>query len=105
MKIVINTCYGGFSVSKTVYDELSFEWEDECGYLENAQFGFKDIENPHKYRAAPELIAAIEKIGLKKSSGDWATLTIIDIPDDVEWDITTEDGGMESIHEKHRSWE
>ena len=39
MKIVINTCYGGYGLSKAAYDELGLEWDgygskyDESRYL------------------------------------------------------------------------
>ena len=38
MKIAINKCYGGFSLSKAVFDELGIEWNG-YGYLENESFG------------------------------------------------------------------
>ena len=86
MKIVINKCFGGFSVSEEVYEELGIESEDY-----------------DKFRENKNLIEAIEKIGEKKSSGSLAELRIVEIPDDVEWEIDDYDG-MESIHETHRVW-
>jgi len=101
MKIAINKCYGGFSVSKEVYDELGLEW-DEYGMLDNAAFGIKS-DNWDEYRADPKLIAAIEKIGLEESSGKYADIGIVEIPDDVKWEIDDYDG-IETIHEQHRTW-
>ena len=79
MKIVINRCYGGFSVSKAVYEELGKEW-DGYGYLCNEDFGIIS-DDYDTYRAAPALISAIEKVGESASSGDMANLRIVEIPE------------------------
>lgn len=88
-KIVINVCYGGFSLSKKVFKELGVEW-DGWGYI-----GFS--------RDDEELIRAIEKVGVVESSGKFAELKIIEIPDDVEWEIDDYDG-IEHVAEVHRTW-
>ena len=93
LKIVINNRYGGFSVSKAVYDELGIEW-DGYGYIENKDLGIEDA-NTYAYRADPRLITAIEKIGLEESSGEGSRLKIVDLI--VPWDIINHDG-WESIH-------
>lgn len=56
MKIAVNRCYGGFSLTKEVYDELGIEWDD-YGYLENKDLGIKS-NNYNAYRQDPRLIAA-----------------------------------------------
>jgi hypothetical protein len=101
MKIVINNTYGGFSVSEKVYSELGLEY-DGYGYLRNEDFNINS-ENSYEFRTDKKLISAIEKIGVKKSSGECAELKIIEIPDGIEWMIDEYDG-MESVHEKHRTW-
>jgi hypothetical protein len=101
MKIVVNKCYGGFSVSKDVYDELSIPW-DGYGYISNDELGI-DSENFTAYRADSRLIKAIEKVGLKKASGALADLVIVNIPNNIDWYIDDYDG-IETIHEDHRSW-
>jgi len=53
-------------------------------------------------RTDPILIQVVEKLG-KKASDRLAELEVVEIPDDVEWEIDEYDG-IESIHEKHRSW-
>ena len=92
MKIVINNCFGGFGVSKDVYDELGKEW-DGYGHLD---FGLS-------CRTDPEVIAVIEKLGSEKASGFCARLKVIEIPDGIEWEIDEYDG-LETVREKHRSW-
>ena len=98
-KIVINRCYGGYSLSseaKDMYLELS-----------------KDIPKPEHFyadhdvkRDDPILIGIIEKIGLQAAGGGFAKLKIIQIPDDVPSDgwVIMEYDGMEWVAEKHRIW-
>ena len=101
MKIAINKCYGGFGLTKAVYDELGVKW-DSYGYLNNEDLGIED-DNYYKYRTDPRLISAIEKIGEEKSSSKMAKIRIIEIPDGIEWEIDEYDG-IEDVHELHRSW-
>lgn len=101
MKIVLNKCFGGFGVTEPVYKELGLEW-DGYGCPGNEDFGIED-NNDMAYRSDPKLIAAIEKVGIKESSGSLADLQIVDIPDDIEWHIDEYDG-IETVHESHRSW-
>ena len=53
-------------------------------------------------RGDKNLITVVEKLG-KASCGKYSELKIIEIPDDVSYDIDEYDG-IESIHEKHKSW-
>lgn len=61
---------------------------------------FKD--NDEKNRSDPTLIKCVETLK-EKSFGSHAKLEIINIPDDIDFEIDEYDG-IESIHEKHRSW-
>lgn len=88
-------------MSEAVYAELGMEWNG-YGYLENEDFGIED-DNYLAYRRHPKLIAAIEKVGEKEASGQLAEVRIVDIPDGIEWEIYEYDG-IETVHEKHRSW-
>lgn len=49
-----------------------------------------------------DLIAVVEELG-KEANGDCSSLKIVEIPDDVEWELDNYDG-IETIHEVHRSW-
>lgn len=53
-------------------------------------------------RTDEDLIAVIEEFG-EKASGLMAALTVVEIPDNIRWEIYDEDG-VESIHELHRVW-
>jgi len=88
MKIVINTCYGGFSLSEAACEELGIDHTGHYGFPEN--------------RNDPRLIACVEKLG-DDARGNHAMLKVVEIPDGIEWGIMDYDG-LESIHEKHRSW-
>ena len=92
MKIVINTCYGGFSLSP----------EAEQLYKER-----KGITDPNWYywdveRNDPVLVQIVEEMG-SAAEGSYAELTIVDIPEDVEWTVQEYDGN-EWVAEKHRTW-
>lgn len=63
-------------------------------YIKSSSY---DIE-----RDDPHLISIIEELG-SDANDQFAELKIVEIPDDVEWEIDEYDG-WETIHEKHRSW-
>jgi hypothetical protein len=90
MKIVINTCHGGFGLSK---EALAF-------YNERAGTAIK-YEDDIK-RNDPILIQIVEELG-EAANGSYARLKAVEIPDDVEWTIKEYDGD-EWIAEKHRTW-
>lgn len=49
-----------------------------------------------------DLIAVVEELG-KEANGRFAELKVVEIPDDIDWEIDNYDG-IETIHEAHRSW-
>ena len=49
-----------------------------------------------------DLIAVVEELG-EEADGRFANLRIVDIPDDIEWELEYYDG-VETVHELHRSW-
>ena len=83
-KIVINRCYGGFSLSYDALQALGIESE-------------YDIE-----RDDPKLVAVVESMG-DKATGRDSNLKIVEIPDDVQYFIDEYDG-IECIRENHRVW-
>ena len=50
----------------------------------------------------PLLVEAVQKLGAK-ANGLYATLKIVEIPDEVEWRVDAVNG-KEIIREKHRMW-
>jgi hypothetical protein len=53
-------------------------------------------------RDCPVLVGIIEELG-KEANNSLSELKIIEIPDDVEWEIQ-EYNGVEWVAEKHRKW-
>jgi len=53
-------------------------------------------------RSHPLVIKVVEELG-EKSWDRHAELKIVEIPDGVEYEINDYDG-IETVHEKHRSW-
>ena len=78
MKIVLNKCYGGYSLSPQAYKYLGKEWDD---------YGF-DFEND---RTNTKLIECVEKLK-DEASGLCANLKVITIPDDNYYKIDEYDG-------------
>ena len=129
MKIVINTCYGGFGLSKKAvmrwaelkgitlyadekrhgnyfytipvakyreYEKVAQETKDWSAL--NEVF-FSENEIP---RNDVHLVQVVEELGIK-SWGRFSELKVVDVPDDVKWEIFEYDG-MEHVAEKHRIW-
>lgn len=91
MKVVINLCFGGFGLSRAArlrYAAISGRElpEDE-----------DEIE-----RTDPALVQTVEELG-SAANAAFARLTIVDVPDGVDWEIETTDG-LEVVAERHRTW-
>jgi hypothetical protein len=96
MKIVINSCHGGFGLSEKAqelfcqYYNISIEeWRNDMSYY--------DIK-----RCDPHLIRVVEELG-DDANGQFSELKVVEIPDDVKWQIDEYDG-LEWVAEKHRTW-
>ena len=77
MKIVINSCFGGFGLlNKGIKRYLELQGK-ECWFYKQTKY--------------------------EQNDGKFSYLKIVEIPDDVEWEIDDYDG-IETIHEVHRSW-
>jgi len=116
MKVLINACFGGFGLSDEAFekflDRKGIAWEKQEGkygtidYFHAGHVGSNDhylydrnlIEN----RADPDLIAIFEEMG-HLANGGYSRLEIVEIPDDVKWEVKEYDGN-EWVAEKHRTW-
>lgn len=92
MKVVINDCYGGFSLTDAALKEYKNR---------------KNITSPNFYcfdipRECPVLVAMVEEQGTA-INGDFSALKVVEIPDDVNWYIEEYDG-MEHVAERHGTW-
>jgi hypothetical protein len=90
MKVVINTCYGGFGLS----DEAMQEYKKRKGLT--TVFLWKIERND------PDLVEIVEEMG-DAAADLFAELKVVDIPDGIEWEIQEYDG-REWISETHRTW-
>ena len=113
VKIVINSDYGGFSLSdeaileygkrkglNLVKDENT-SWNISIFYKDSAdkENYFEDREIP---RNDPDLVTVVEVLG-ESANGFAASLKIVEIPEDVDWYVEENDG-REWVAEKHRTW-
>jgi len=90
MKVVINTCYGGFGLSEAAMDE----YKNRKG-ITDPNFYYFDIP-----RECPVLVEMVER---GDADGEYSDLKVVEIPDDVNWYIEEYDG-LEHIAERHRTW-
>ena len=111
MKIVINSCHGGFGLSDesielyAKYKGLGLRKEEKRPgsilssdyYLDDGWFNYREIE-----RSDLALVRVVQELG-EKSNGFCASLKLVDIPNNVEWQIEEYDGA-EWVAEKHRTW-
>lgn len=145
MKIIINSCFGGFGISNNALIEFMQRKGKEIYFYEGVFVGpdkriyrkvkasnkslfvnavCKDFGNEfipendeqfddfykhiisntdEKCRTDVDLINLLEEKGSKYVSGPCSSLKIVEIPDDVEWEVEEYDGS-EWISEKHRTW-
>ena len=111
-EIVINSKFGGFSLSRDAFLELrklgcetalnepdNGEKYDDGSVRTNI---FSDHFCSEISRDDPFLIQVVKKLG-DKANGMCAKLKIVEIPKNVEWVIEEYDG-IEWVSEKHRTW-
>lgn len=117
MKIVVNRCFGGFSISKKAaafmadrgnkrakleLDKVNLKTDGSKRRYSNRWFGYGYVDGMDGGydRTDPDLVAAVETLGTE-AYGDLAQLEVVEIPDDIDWEIIEYDG-QESIHEVYR---
>lgn len=100
MKIVINTCFGGFKLAKDAVDEYLKRYVNEYGQdpVECGLLAY-DID-----RTDAILVSMLEENpDLNFGQHLVSSLGVVEIPDDVDWEIADYDG-KEWIAERHRTW-
>lgn len=112
--------YGGENENYRHKKDWEQRWNEDFSELEDIGDGFKadkrrqynvykngllymlkDRSN-NSTRTDKDLVEVVELMG-KKASGSLSKLQVVEIPDDVNWEIDEYDG-IESIHEVHRVW-
>ena len=91
-KIVINDRHGGFALS-----EEAIAVYKAAHNITNESFWDKDIS-----RDDPVLVSIVETLG-ERANNSYSRLKVVEIPDDVEWNIEEYDG-REWVAEVHRTW-
>ena len=111
MKIVINKCHGGFGLSQKAmqrYAELkgfTLISEDGDFYSLHYRDSVSDdnlICDRDIPRNDPDLITVVEELG-DEANDRHADLKVVEIPEDVSWEIDDYDGS-EWVAEKHSRW-
>lgn len=130
-KIVINTCYGGFGLSHAAIIELArrkgitlhpftanypqpptpITSDEEAEKTFSVLYYTSPEPIDDNYFSAretprndPDLISLVEDWGSERVSTKYSNLKIVEIPDDVEWEIEEYDG-REWVAEAHRTWD
>ncbi len=114
MELVINRCYGGFSISRKAAEFMAERGSERAkkelekstgtpkrskhwygyGYVEGMEGGYD--------RADPLLVEAVRTLG-READGEHAKLGIVNIPDGMDWEIEEYDG-IEHVSEAHDRW-
>lgn len=103
MKLLINVCYGGYGLS----DEAFQLWAQkknivliknttEYGGYSYYTDGGKIISEDDIDRDDPTIIEVFEELGSERTSGNHGELSLVELPDGCEYDLTEFDG-WESI--------
>jgi hypothetical protein len=110
MKIVINSCYGGFGLSREAIDRYCTEkgihpgkWNDTYSYY--MEFSEDEIPRDDEVlvKIVEELSTNVNGIG-GKADGRFSELKIVEVPDEVNWYIEEYDG-KEWVAERHQTWD
>ena len=120
MKVVINRCFGGYSLSPEALLRLhelgsiavGTELKDvDNGSSEDSDYPITPDKKyyiyPNSYisteiRTCPLLVKIVEEMGAK-ANGRYSELGVVETPDNISWYID-DYKGIESVHEEHEIW-
>ena len=107
MKVVINTCHGGFGLSDAaVMRYANLAGIDLVG--EDSSWGRQYYHNGDYWnycgieRNDPLLVQVVEELGAA-ANDKYADLKVVEIPDGIAWYVDEYDGD-EWVAEQHRTW-
>ncbi len=110
-EVVINACFGGFSLSdaaclrlRELGNKVALE-ETMCGeqYKDSGSVcDIKDSNCRDIKRDDPQLVQVIKELG-DKANGSCAELKVVKVPCNIEWGIHEYDG-LEHVEESHQTW-
>ncbi len=97
MKVVVNRCFGCYSLSNEAMQWLAERSDAARAYMgELGSWASSDKGHWHYQgsgRTDPLLVECVETLGSERASGLVAKLEVVEIPD-----------GIERVDEAHRSW-
>ena len=93
-RVIINNCHGGFGLSRDAWVRYCMKrgWDPDDRNLHPRLIDRDD----------PDLVQVVRDMG-PSASDRLSRLKIVEIPQDVEWQIEEYDG-LEWVAEKHRTW-
>lgn len=101
MKVVINTCYGGFGLSQAAMLAMKNEGCALVGECSDGRLHYDRYGDGARHD--PILVRVVERMGIE-ANNRFANLKVVEIPDGVEY-VVEEYDGWEHIAEKHRTWQ
>ena len=100
MKIIINTAWGGFQLSKEFYDYYGIPCEKGFGASYCAlEKWTEDV------RKDPRVIEYIENFGSRAASGIYSYLEVVEIPKGTKYYIEEYDSAESIVTEDDIEWE
>jgi len=111
-KIVINKSYDKFCVSHPAFLRLRELGQPDALKEEDLGAYWPEAATPREPslnqcgklipRDDLKLVQVVEELGVA-ANGHGAELRVVEIPDDVQWEISAE-GGIEHVSEVHLTW-
>ena len=117
MKVILNKCFGGFSLSKKAH-QLYAEKKGLPFNIYFDQFGIEHYRTDGKttgepedkdffwlsdeYRDDPVLVEVVEELG-EAANGCCANLVVVDIPDGMDYVVDDYDG-VETLRPRTQTW-
>lgn len=111
-EVVINTQFGGFSISEEAVEwlrEHDYDAGEECTlpgeYYDDGSGPVDDYKSSFGFRLDrddPGVVEVVRQLG-SKASGEHASLSIVEVPSDVDWVIDEYDG-QEKVVDPNASW-
>lgn len=113
IKVVINSDFGGFGLSDEAIREYALKKgmtlvEEKCGQFSFTNFYNGEISDDNLFldrdldRSDADLVKIVETLGAA-ANGKYASLKVVEIPEDANWYIEEYDG-REHVAERHRVW-
>lgn len=98
-KVVINKCYGGFSISDEAVEWINKKYPGKTVHEYSFRWTARSDDDDDR-RDDHRLIDVVESLG-DAANGDHAELCIVKLPKRVDRWYVDENDGYETVHEEH----